>query len=326
MSTGGITQDEAEIYDRQIRLWGLDAQQRIRNAHVLVAGIRALTDEVCKNIALAGVGSITLLDHSTVQEEDLGSQFFLDASDVGRNRAEASATAIQNLNPRVQVIVDQEDIASKPDSFFDTFDIVCLFHKQIDILTRVNELRRKVGKPFYAADAFGWFGYIFCDLVEHTYIEERKSEPAGKKAHEEPRVQRTTCVEKYISFSQSIQADWSTRGKKVKRMSPLSFVIHVLLKFQEKHGHLPTGQEVEELIEQKASYLESMGVQDANLLSDELLRNAIDLLDTEMAPVAAIVGGVLAQEMIKVLSAKELPIQNWFYYSALDGTGMIHQI
>ena len=40
-----------------------------------------------------------------------------------------------------------------------------------------------------------------------------------------------------------------------------------------------------------------------------------------MAPVAAIVGGVLAQEMIKVLSAKELPIQNWFYYNGLDGKG-----
>lgn len=38
-----------------------------------------------------------------------------------------------------------------------------------------------------------------------------------------------------------------------------------------------------------------------------------------MAPVAAIVGGVLAQEIIKVLSAKELPIQNWFYYNGLDG-------
>lgn len=45
----------------------------------------------------------------------------------------------------------------------------------------------------------------------------------------------------------------------------------------------------------------------------------ISLYDTEMAPVAAIVGGVLAQEIIKVLSAKELPIQNWFYYNGLDG-------
>lgn len=48
-------------------------------------------------------------------------------------------------------------------------------------------------------------------------------------------------------------------------------------------------------------------------------RDLATLLETEMAPVAAILGGVLAQEMIKVLSKKELPIQNWFYYEGLNG-------
>ncbi|KAI9491685.1 hypothetical protein BDB00DRAFT_874065 [Zychaea mexicana] len=325
-TTSGITQDEAEIYDRQIRLWGLDAQQRIRNARVLIAGMRALSDEVCKNIALAGVGSITLLDHDTIKEEDLGAQFFLSAKDIGKNRAEASAPAIQQLNPRVNVVVDQDDIVNKPDDFFNNFDIVCLFHKEIGILERVNTLRRKVGKPFYTADAFGWFGYIFCDLVKHTYIEERKSESRGKKSGEEPKVQRTTCVEEYASFEQSLRSDWSAKGKKVKRLSPLSFVIHVLFKFEQDHGRSPTEKDIPQILAQKDKYLEAMGVKDSNLLQDELIKDVVSLLDTEMAPVAAIVGGVLAQEMIKVLSAKELPIQNWFYYSGLDGSGMIHQI
>ena len=31
-----ITEDEAQLYDRQIRLWGLDAQKRLRAARVLV--------------------------------------------------------------------------------------------------------------------------------------------------------------------------------------------------------------------------------------------------------------------------------------------------
>lgn len=47
--------------------------------------MRALSDEVCKNLALAGVASITLLDHETVTDFDLGAQFFLTTEHVGQN-------------------------------------------------------------------------------------------------------------------------------------------------------------------------------------------------------------------------------------------------
>ncbi|KAG0222050.1 SUMO-activating enzyme subunit 1, partial [Mortierella sp. GBA43] len=121
-----ITEDEAALYDRQIRLWGLEAQHRMRNASILIVGMRAISNEVCKNIILAGVGSITLLDHETVTEQDLGAQFLVRQEDIGRNRAEAAADNARHLNPRVKVIVDQEDIVQKPDSYFSQFNVVCL--------------------------------------------------------------------------------------------------------------------------------------------------------------------------------------------------------
>jgi len=43
-----ITEAEAQLYDRQIRLWGLDAQKRLRSAKILVAGMRGLGNEVAK--------------------------------------------------------------------------------------------------------------------------------------------------------------------------------------------------------------------------------------------------------------------------------------
>lgn len=59
--------------------------KRIGKASILIGGMRALSDEVCKNIALAGVASITLLDHEIVTEFDLGAQFFLTEASVGQN-------------------------------------------------------------------------------------------------------------------------------------------------------------------------------------------------------------------------------------------------
>ena len=44
----------SKIYDRSIRLWGKDSQQRIISAKVLVVGLRSLSAEICKNLVLAG--------------------------------------------------------------------------------------------------------------------------------------------------------------------------------------------------------------------------------------------------------------------------------
>lgn len=101
-----ITEEEAAQYDRQIRLWGFDAQRRysqtispslhlsllsnfyilfrLRNARILIISCTGLSNEVCKNIVLAGVGSLTIADGGKVQDMDLGSQFLIDEADLGK--------------------------------------------------------------------------------------------------------------------------------------------------------------------------------------------------------------------------------------------------
>jgi ubiquitin-like 1-activating enzyme E1 A len=77
--------DEIALYDRQIRLWGVKAQEKIRTANILLVSIKALANEIAKNLVLAGIGSITLADHENVTEDDLGAQFFISDADVGKN-------------------------------------------------------------------------------------------------------------------------------------------------------------------------------------------------------------------------------------------------
>jgi ubiquitin-like 1-activating enzyme E1 A len=80
-----LTADEIALYDRQIRLWGVKAQEKIRTANILLVSIKALANEIAKNLVLAGIGSITLADHENVSEDDLGAQFFISDADVGKN-------------------------------------------------------------------------------------------------------------------------------------------------------------------------------------------------------------------------------------------------
>jgi hypothetical protein len=57
----------------------------MRKSRLLLVGMTGLANEVAKNLVLAGIGSLLLIDRSSVTAADLGSQFFLRESDIGRN-------------------------------------------------------------------------------------------------------------------------------------------------------------------------------------------------------------------------------------------------
>ena len=80
-----LTEEEASRYDRQMRLWGIEAQQRMRNATILVVRLRGVATEAIKNMVLAGIGRLVIVDGDEVTEEDLGAGFFFRDDDVGKN-------------------------------------------------------------------------------------------------------------------------------------------------------------------------------------------------------------------------------------------------
>ncbi|XP_025089996.1 SUMO-activating enzyme subunit 1-like [Pomacea canaliculata] len=167
-----ITEDEAALYDRQIRLWGLDAQKRLRAASILLIGLRGLGAEIAKNIVLAGVKSLTLLDSTKADEDDTASQFLIPHSEIGQNRAQASLERTQQLNPMVRVTVDTESIDDKDDSFIASFDVVCATGCGVSTLMRLDAVCRSHGVKFYAGDVFGYYGFMFADLGTHHYAED----------------------------------------------------------------------------------------------------------------------------------------------------------
>ena len=63
-----LSTHESAIYDRQIRLWGSNAQLRIKQGHVLVVGVSSTTAEICKNTALAGANLIIVDDRPITPE------------------------------------------------------------------------------------------------------------------------------------------------------------------------------------------------------------------------------------------------------------------
>ena len=52
---------------------------------MLLISAKALANEVAKTLVLAGIGSLTIVDHELVTENDLGAQFFVSEEQVGQN-------------------------------------------------------------------------------------------------------------------------------------------------------------------------------------------------------------------------------------------------
>jgi len=167
-----ISEEEAQLYDRQIRLWGLDAQKRLRSARILVAGMKGLGNEVAKNLVLAGVNSMTILDHEELTKEDSVSSFLAPTDQIGKNRAQASLERLKQRNPMVDIIADEENLDAKEKKYFENFDVVIVTNYTKDVILKVNNFCRELNIKFFSGDIFGFFGYSFMDLVKHEYVEE----------------------------------------------------------------------------------------------------------------------------------------------------------
>ncbi|KAI9089817.1 hypothetical protein DFS34DRAFT_383186 [Phlyctochytrium arcticum] len=324
----GITKDEVDLYDRQIRLWGLEAQQRMRTARILVAGLNGLGNEICKNLVLAGIGALTILEPETVNPEDLGAQFFLREEDIGKNRGEAAAPRIQALNPRVELKVISKPLSEQPIEFLKNYDIVTLCNADLQTMNRTDKACRAHNIKLYCAGTHGATGYIFCDLLKHGYVEERKS-----SNKEDSKVERIEKEATFASLERALQHKWGVRdlsqlSRKQKRAfanasDPVFFISNVLWRFQDRHGRLPDASEKadeKEILSIKQQYFSEIDCDPESLPDDELMAIA-RTSKAEINPVCAILGGFTAQDILKVLSMKDAPIQNFFCFNGDEFAG-----
>ncbi len=90
-------------YDRQLRLWAATGQQALEEAHIMLlnSGSGVVGIETLKNLVLPGIGNYTIVDANTVEEQDLGVNFFLDENSLGKSRAEECCKFLDELNPEV---------------------------------------------------------------------------------------------------------------------------------------------------------------------------------------------------------------------------------
>jgi len=334
-----LTEEEAAIYDRQIRLWGVEAQQRLRKARILLVGLNGLGNEVCKNILLAGIQHLTMLDDKTLSQDERHMQFLSPQENVGKNKAEASLLRAKELNPMVDIVVDTESIESKPESFFSNFDVVCMVGYGGDLQMKVNSLCHKLGVKFLSGNVYGYYGYMFADLGEHTFMEEKvkilkqrtaeegPSSAKKSKTEEEDEVEYEEKTTRFCTLTDALSHSLfeGTSLREAKQVSKAYLVMKIVNEYFKRYQCLPgqakSNQELENLLDVRNEVFEKLQI-DNELLTDEFTSNC----GGELYPVNAIIGGVMGQEVIKAVSGKDTPHNNFFFYDGVLTSGVVQKV
>lgn len=386
-SVVGHTEIDESLYSRQLYVLGHEAMKRMGASNVLIVGLKGLGVEIAKNIALAGVKSLTLYDPAPTAIADLSSQFFLHLEDVGKPRAAVTAPRVAELNAYTPVSVHESTGLTSNLSQFDKFQVVVLTNTPIKDQIIIGDYLHKKGIYLVVADTFGLFGSIFCDfgkqftildptgeapvsgivagideeglvsaldetrhgLEDGDFVTFTELEGMEKLNSAEPRkitvkgpytfsigdvsglgqyqrggMYQQVKMPKFIDFK-TISASLKdpeyliSDYAKFDRPQQLHVGFQALHAFAEQHGRLPKPQNNEDALvvigaAQAFIKQEKLEIE----LDEKLLRELSYQAQGDLSPMAAFFGGLAAQEVLKAVSGKFHPINQWLYFDSLE--------
>ena len=107
MSDNEITFNDEQMlhYSRQIMLphFGIEGQQRLHDAHVVIIGVGGLGSPAAMYLAAAGVGTLTLVDFDTVDNSNLQRQIIHTIDSVGESKVSSAKNTLLKINPETTV-------------------------------------------------------------------------------------------------------------------------------------------------------------------------------------------------------------------------------
>ncbi len=154
---------DTQLYSRQLFVYGLSAQKSLLNANILVTGSGSLLEEVVKNLALAGVGKITLAVKESKEKISI-------KGNVVSLRDYARA-----LNPNIKVEeIDYNDRMSSIENSKYVTVVSCSDH--INEMIQLDYSCRKANSLFVGCQVRGVCGMIINDFLNDFTVIDKDGE------------------------------------------------------------------------------------------------------------------------------------------------------
>lgn len=158
-----LSKKEAEFYQRHLTLdgFGMQAQEKLKAASVLVVGAGGLGCPALQYLASAGVGRLGVVDDDSVEISNLQRQFLYSAEDVGEPKATVATVRLKKHNPNISF----EPLCERLNEgnirrIFEKYDLVVDGSDNFETRYLVNDACVILGKPLVFGAIFKFNGQI----------------------------------------------------------------------------------------------------------------------------------------------------------------------
>mmetsp|Transcript_9279 Transcript_9279/g.16724 ORF Transcript_9279/g.16724 Transcript_9279/m.16724 type:complete len:316 (+) Transcript_9279:662-1609(+) len=311
MGEGG---NGADVYDRQIRLWGIEAQRRLGTSCVALVGDvgSLLMHELGKNIVLAGIGSVLVVQ---THVDPAACRGFLEGES-----SQQLSQSLSQLNPLIHVEARELDELFRSNL---VPQVVCVVGGLFgDTFLELAAKCRSNHVMFYAGRCYGLLGALAMDLGK-----EFKYFLAPKKSDDDNEVNLAEkSVESVVSTVEFHQLEFMKWNLASKRSACGLFVFQVLERFEKKFGYLPSIKQrpedarlFETLIDEMHEELQLKKSQ----IPREMLTLALETACFSVAAVVPVLAGFYGREVVNIIARNAKPIVPFFFFDAKTSMGII---
>jgi len=166
-----LTEKELQRYDRQIMIYGFgkEGQEKLKKAKVFLAGAGGLGSPVAIYLAAAGIGTLRIADHDTVELSNLNRQVLHWEENIGKRKVDSAAAKLGKFNSgvKIETIADTITEANVLKLVGDS-DLIVDAMDNLPTRYLLNRTAIAKGIPFFHGAVYGFEGRAMTVLPGKT--------------------------------------------------------------------------------------------------------------------------------------------------------------
>jgi molybdopterin-synthase adenylyltransferase len=156
-----LTEKEKQRYDRQIMIYGFgeEGQEKLKKAKIFIAGAGGLGSPAAIYLAAAGIGTIRIADHDTIELSNLNRQVLHWEENVGEKKIDSASEKLRKLNPNIKIETIAETItADNASKLVGDADLIVDAMDNLPTRYILNKTAMEKGIPFFHGAVYGFEG------------------------------------------------------------------------------------------------------------------------------------------------------------------------
>ena len=162
-----LNEKEKEKYNRQLIIpgFGSEGQHKLKSSKVLVVGLGGLGSGVLHYLAIAGIGTIGIIDKDNVELSNLNRQILHNEDNLNQPKTDSASEKIKKMNVDIKIISYNKTLTQEnAKEILSGYDFVVEASDNFETKFLVNDCCIKLGIPFVIGGVLQFEGQLMTVL------------------------------------------------------------------------------------------------------------------------------------------------------------------